>query len=546
MKIEEGSSYCGGPNGARGEATHIFSDPTGETDRLAYPSGRTAVVRSAGTLLDVQLFGEHNNPVTCCRFAPKDLIASGDEGGTVRVWNPKTMKQREELGLVGDAIRDVAFTDDMKFMAFASDYRGCFSKVVKYPGCGSAGSITGHTKRVTSIDIRSGPKPAIITGGDDMISGFYLGPPVRDSEMPKIKRQHTNFVLDARFSPDGSKYATTSTDRSIFIIDAETHDEMKLEGHSGSVTGVAWNKDGTKIITSSTDKTAKVWDVSSGQCIYTIVLGTGDFNDMQVGCAWIHKTNQLVSASLRGEIFIFEEGDEEPRKVLRGHSKAITGLTNVGSNVYTIDFSGLCVYTAVGDEECKDHFHGKGHQNAGKCIAANKKIVVSAGVDGNVFLTPIDTLEYPKKPILVKGGCTDLACPGEDAPYAAMIINDSKVTIVGHDETITELLTFDRSETGASVAVTDDGLTVVVSVEIRGGAGKTLCYKYDKGKLEKFGDAIQGPSSANRMKITSDGKTLIVGEKSRQVRMYDIDTQVKVSGGGACHTGIHKNIHPHP
>eukprot|EP00188_Purpureofilum_apyrenoidigerum_P002877 Plantae.Rhodophyta-Purpureofilum_apyrenoidigerum.ctg29337.p1 GENE.Plantae.Rhodophyta-Purpureofilum_apyrenoidigerum.ctg29337~~Plantae.Rhodophyta-Purpureofilum_apyrenoidigerum.ctg29337.p1 ORF type:complete len:611 (-),score=129.95 Plantae.Rhodophyta-Purpureofilum_apyrenoidigerum.ctg29337:221-2053(-) len=537
MKLDLKEKYAGAPNGARGEATHIFSDPTGETDRISYPSGRSAVVRSVESPLETKIFLEHPTNVTSCNFAPKGLIASGDDGGTIRVWNPETMKQREELPLVGDAIRDICFTADMKFMAFATDARNCFAKVVKYPGCGSAGPVSGHTKRVTSVDIRNVPKPAVITGGDDMVSGFFEGPPVKDTYVPKIKRHHTNFVLDARFSPDGTKYATTSTDRTIYIIDAESHEELHIfKEHEGSVMGVAWNKDGTKIVTCSSDKTAKVWDISSGECVYTIKLGGTDFLDMLIGCTWIHKTNELVVASLRGEVHIFDEGADKPKKTLRGHSKPVTSLANLDNKVYTTDFSGLCVYTEIGAPATDLHFSGKGHKTGGKGIAVNSRAVISAENDGNVFITPIDTLEYPKKTLFVKGGCTNLVCPSADAPYAAIVINDSRVCILGYDESVTEALTFDRSETGTAVAVSDDGSKVAVSLELRGGAGKILMYNYNKGKLEKFGDPIQGPAAANRMIFTKDGQTLITGEKSRHVKMFDVEKQEKVSGGGTSHT----------
>ena len=40
---------------------------------------------------------------------------------------------------------------------------------------------------------------------------------------------------------------------------------MTLSGHAGAIYGVTWSPDGTRIATASADKTAKLWEAASGQ-----------------------------------------------------------------------------------------------------------------------------------------------------------------------------------------------------------------------------------------------------------------------------------------
>lgn len=66
-----------------------------------------------------------------------------------------------------------------------------------------------------------------------------------------IFRHHSNFVNCIRFSPDGSKFITVSSDKKGLIYDAKTGDKIgelsSDDGHKGSIYAASWSSDGKRV-----------------------------------------------------------------------------------------------------------------------------------------------------------------------------------------------------------------------------------------------------------------------------------------------------------
>ena len=64
-------------------------------------------------------------------------------------------------------------------------------------------------------------------------------------------REHSNFVNCVRFSPDGNRFITVSSDKKGIIYDGKTGakiGELAAEdGHRGSIYAVSWSPDSTQV-----------------------------------------------------------------------------------------------------------------------------------------------------------------------------------------------------------------------------------------------------------------------------------------------------------
>jgi WD repeat-containing protein 1 (actin-interacting protein 1) len=540
MPITAKDVYSGVPNLARGEVTHISADPSGKTDAIAFPSGRVAIIRSTTNPLECSVFTLHSNPVTAVRFSPDGaFVASGDECGFVRVWERNTHRQTMDEQVMAGPVRDIAFAPDAKHLVVAGEARGAYAKAVKLPSGAAAGICIGHTKRAVACDVSSGKPTVIATGSEDMSVGLFKGPPVREIDIPAFQKQHKGFVNDVRFSPDSSLVALASSDRTISIVDVATGGVARtLEGHDGSVTGVAWSADSKTLYTSANDKCNKEWRVRDGKCLSTFTHGP-DVLDMQVGCAYCVRTKSLVSVSLRGDINVMDDAGKAPTRVLRGHSKQIVGLAVVGPRAYSADYSGLLIGWELGVGSGDARFTGDGPATSVCGIAANDAVVASVGQDGKVFVTPTGSLTYAK-PVTVKGGGVGIAVPTKSSTaVSCVMINETRVAAVSPTggEVLAEL-EFPRGETGTAVAVNAGASLIAVGVAVSGGAGELRFARLTGGSRLAFdgGKVVSMSSPPNTLAFSPDGSLVAVGEASRRVKLYDVAERSSVEGGGVAHT----------
>ena len=134
---------------------------------------------------------------------------------------------------------------------------------------------------------------------------------------------HSGSVLGVAVSPDGRRAVSASSDHTLKVWDLETGRALRtLEGHSGSVLGVAVSPDGRRAVSASDDKTLKVWDLETGRELRTLEGHSGSVTAVAVS----RDGRRAVSASRDHTLKVWDLETGGVLQTLFGHSLAVRAV----------------------------------------------------------------------------------------------------------------------------------------------------------------------------------------------------------------------------
>jgi WD40 repeat protein len=208
----------------------------------------------------------HTNWVVSVAFSAKgDLLASGSEDTTVKIWDVNTGNCLKTLLGHKDRVRSVAFSPDGRELASSGDDGTVRIWNLATGNCLAV--LNGHGDRVRAVAF-SPDHLYFASGGDDKTVQLW-------DRKKRVHRHtfsgHEDSVVSIAFSPDSQTIVSSSDDRTLKVWDIQSgHCLYTLAGHTAWVRSVAFSSDNQTIASGSRDGTIKLWDARIGQCRRTL------------------------------------------------------------------------------------------------------------------------------------------------------------------------------------------------------------------------------------------------------------------------------------
>ncbi|KAM7486931.1 hypothetical protein LguiA_002940 [Lonicera macranthoides] len=521
-------TYACVPSTERGRGILISGDA--KSNRILYCNGRSVFLRYLDRPLEVSVYNEHAYQVTVARFSPNgEWIASADVSGIMRIWGTHNdFVLKNEFRVLSGRIDDLQWSPDGMRIVASGDGKGkSFVRAFMWDSGSNVGDFDGHSRRVLSCAFKPTRPFRIVTCGEDFLVNFYEGPPFK---FKLSLRTHSNFVNCVRFSPDGSKFISVSSDKKGLLYDAKTAEkigELSSENaHTGSIYAVSWSPDSKEVLTVSADKSAKVWAISedgNGVVKKTLTCPiTGGVEDMLVGCLW--QNDYLVTVSLGGTISLFSASnlDKDP-VTLCGHLKNVNSLAVVNTNqkvILSCSYDGL-IFRWIQGIGFSGRLERKNVNNAQiKCFAAVEGEIVSSGYDNKIWRVPLlgggdqcgdgDSVDIGSQP-------KDISLALDSPELALVAIETGVVLLCGTKVVSTTNLGF----TVTACTITPDGSEAIVG----GQDGKLHLYSVNGDTLEELTvlEKHRGPITVIR--YSPDVSMFASGDSNREAVVWDRATR---------------------
>ncbi|WP_439625012.1 protein kinase domain-containing protein [Gemmata sp.] len=331
----------------------------------------------------------------------------------------------------------------------------------------------------------------------------------------------TGLLRPPALGPDGTRPGL------IVVWDTEAGVlERKLVGHGRPITGLAYSPDGTRLASASWDRTAVVWDAATGGRVATLA----GHRDRVSGVAFAPGGSSLATAGGDGIVRVWDLKTGQVARAFRGHLRAANGVA------YSPD--GRRLASTSSDQTVKVWDPGADPQST-VLVAPGPLVGVAFGPGGTVVaasdrpepggpVRPTVTVWHPGgtkiDEVSTDGDRVVGMAARADGSVVATGEQDGTVRLwsVGPAGTISPafpILVLKTSPPAAALALSPDGTRIAAPAASNGPQDRVALWNLAAGKI--VGRMAGDSSEKLRAATFGRGGTLLATARNRTVTLYN-------------------------
>jgi WD40 repeat protein/predicted acylesterase/phospholipase RssA len=250
-----------------------------------------------------------------------ERIAAAMSDGTAVIWSATTGAILETIASGEHGPARVAWRPGGGALAVACDATAAIHDLRAMPEQRSApAALEGHRRQIVGL-AWSDDGALLVTASKDLTARIWLA---KTGAFQMSLRSSKGHFAGAAFRPGSAKViATWDEPGAVAVWNAETGEAQTiLLGHTGSINDARWSPDGARLATTSTDATARIWAPEAiGQVSY---VGHADSRKPRVIAAAFSPSgaDQVVTAGVDGSAHVWRASDGRGLAVLTATSLA--------------------------------------------------------------------------------------------------------------------------------------------------------------------------------------------------------------------------------
>lgn len=253
-------------------------------------------------------------------------LASGDEDGTIRVWNLRDLGAEPTLLTAHTgAVNSVAYSPDGLALVSGGEDGATLLWDLSDPTATAERLVGRHDAAINSVAF-SPDGLSLASGSED---GAILWWDLSDSAAPeRLVGRHDAAVTSVAFSPDGLSLASGSADQTIHLWDLRDAGAppTTLSGHVSKVNAIAFSPDGLSLASGGDDGNILLWDLRD--LTAPVSRSVGRLDGLVLSVAFSPDGLSLASGNTDLVIRLWDLTDPEaPPDLLSGHKDTVSSVT---------------------------------------------------------------------------------------------------------------------------------------------------------------------------------------------------------------------------